>query len=124
MGPITVYQCIATAEASVQYIQWFSDVFREHKKVFSVCIRGSLSFDQQNKRDQESKNYVREEIWRFKVTENVAKGQMGYLDVLLVWKREALLLLSNEGLELTEMSGTQVRCRMKLLMFRQDILWA
>lgn len=56
------------------------------------------------------------------LTENVTKGQMGYLDVLLVWKRLILLLLSNEGLELTEMLGT-LRCRMKILMFRQDILW-
>lgn len=93
-------------------------------KKFSVYVSGAVFPLISKTRDQESKNYVREEIWRFKVTENVAKGQMGYLDVLLVWKREALLLLSNEGLELTEMSGTQVRCRMKLLMFRQDIIWA
>lgn len=121
MGPIIAYQCITTAEASVQYIQWFSDVFCEHKKVFWCIYQGSLSFDQHNKREQESKNYLHEEIW-FKVTQNVAKGQMGYLDVLLVWKREVLLLLSNESLELTEMLGT-LRCRMKILMFRQDILW-
>lgn len=65
-------------------------------------------------------------MWEFKVTENVAEEQMGvnWLILILTWKREALLLRSQEGLEKPNWNaGNIVKFKVGLDIFREDILW-
>lgn len=133
MGPISVYQCIATAEAAVQCIQWFPLAFCVHGNKFSIFIKDISSFGseginfiaKENKK-QKQLEFSQEEMWGFKATESAAEEQMGvnWVFLILAWKWEALLLQSQEGLEKPNWnSGNIARFKVALDIFREDILW-
>lgn len=117
MGPISVYQGIATAGAAAQCIQWFPVIYCVHGNKFSVFIKdisssGSegINFIAKENKKQKQLEFSQEEMWGFKAMESVAEEQMGvnWLTLILAWKWEALLLKSQEGLvkNLIEILGT------------------